>query len=68
MSPHIVDDDDDVASVVLRIDSRDSETGVDRKHLKFADDGVTVLVPQPNGDPNNPVWKLLSTLSSCSGN
>lgn len=48
---HQVDDDVDASSVILRVDSRVE----DGRQLKLAPDGVTVLVPQPNDDPRNPV-------------
>lgn len=44
---------DGVQPVVLRVNS-DPELA--RNHnLKLAPDGITVLVPQPNEDPHNPV-------------
>ena len=46
-------DDVETASILLRIDS-DAES-VRNRNLKLAPDGVTVLVPQPNEDPHNPV-------------
>jgi hypothetical protein len=48
-----MNDDVDASSVILRVDS-DPELARNR-HLKLAPDGVTVLVPQPNEDPHNPV-------------
>lgn len=51
-----MDDDIDAASVILRVDSN-PEAAHDRQ-LKLAPDGVTVLVPQPNGDPHNPVCAI----------
>jgi len=46
-------DDVDASSVILRLDS-DPELARTH-HLKMAPDGITVLVPQPNDDPHNPV-------------
>lgn len=51
-----LEDDVDASSVILRVDSN-TEAGHDRQ-LKLASDGVTVLVPQPNDDPRNPVRSL----------
>lgn len=48
-----MNDDVDASSVILRVDS-DPELARN-PHLKLAPDGVTVLVPQPNEDPHNPV-------------
>ena len=52
-----VNDDEDATSVILRIDSREdnTEAGGTRRPVKLAKDGETVLVPQPNEDPLNPV-------------
>lgn len=54
-APHIsqrhMDDQIEASSVILRVDS----TVAHDRHLKLASDGVTVLVPQPNEDPHNPV-------------
>jgi hypothetical protein len=53
MAPQL--DEEDKTSVILRLDDREPEKGVDGKRLKFAQDEITVLVPQPNEDPKNPV-------------
>lgn len=52
-----MEDDIETSSVILRVDS--SLEAARDKHLKLASDGVTVLVPQPNEDPHNPVWPAL---------